>query len=42
MLQDNWTEKIDHCEKQTNVGGCGVFTRLFTKNLLASKFTDCN
>ena len=42
MHQDNWTEKIEHCEKQTNVRDCGVFTCLFTKNLLASKFTDSN
>ena len=42
MHQDNWTEKIEHCEKQTNVRDCGVFTCLFTKNLLASKFIDCN
>ena len=42
MHQDNWTEEIDHCEKQTNVRDCGVFTCLFTKNLLASKFIDCN
>ena len=24
MHQDNWTEKIEHCEKQTNVRDCGV------------------
>ena len=42
MHQDNWTERIEHCEKQTNVRDCGVFTCLFTKNLLASKFIDCN
>lgn len=42
MHQDKWTEKIEHCEKQTNVCDCGVFTCLFTKNLLASKFIDCN
>lgn len=42
MHQDNCTEKIEHCEKQTNVSDCGVFTSLFTKNLLASKFIDCN
>lgn len=42
MHQDNWTEKIEHCEKQTNFRDCGVFTCLFTKNLLASKFIDCN
>ena len=35
MHQDNWTEKIEHCEKQTNVRG--VFTCLFTKN-----FFFCN
>ena len=42
MHQDNWTERIEHCEKQTNVRDCGVFTCLFMKNLLASKFIDCN
>ena len=40
MHQDNWIKKID-CEKQTTSRDCWVFTCVFTKNLLASKFIDC-